>query len=103
MKQLGAALEETGKVPPRFRTILLERGGHTLNSLLNDGLSVLAGRPGKKGGGRTRVRFKKVGKEFCPRRDTGWMAVKVKSAFGAVSVLLLDEGGGVSGLLKLKR
>ena len=100
MDQISKALDEAQCIPPRFRATLLERNRITLRALLTDGLLVPAG---KKENLTTHVRFKQVGKTFKPRQGTGWWAVRVKSIWGAISTLLLDDAGTVSGLLRLKR
>ena len=81
--------------PARSR-LYLERGATTLSKLLEKGLRVR----GKKGG-HLQISFVQVGKIFRAREGTGWEAVRVRSFYGAES-LLLHESGGVSGLLRLK-
>jgi hypothetical protein len=98
MQQMQEALRVNGRIPPRHRTLLLEREAAViLPRLLTDGLTVQA-----KGGGETHITFEQIGRPFKPRRTAGWRAVKVKSSFGGVTTLLLEGGARVSGLVKLR-
>lgn len=98
--QIEGALKAAGKVPPRWHTTMLERGEHSLNSLLQKGLTV----PAEQGKERVTVRFQQIGEPFKARERTGWWGVRVKSAFGGVTtLLLLPETGEVSGVLRLRR
>jgi hypothetical protein len=98
--QIEHAMKGAGKVPPRWHTTMLERGEHTLKSLLQNGLTV----PAESGRERVVVRFRQLGKAFRARERTGWWGVNVKSAFGGVTTLLyLPESDEISGVLKLRR
>ena len=98
MKQMADALQESGAVPPRARMIMLPKCATKLDELLRHGVTEDA-----LGGGEVRVTFEQMGKPFKPRAATGWRAVKVRSSFGAITTLLMDVDGSVSGLLKLRR
>ena len=97
---MEVALKGAGVVPPRWATVLVERGSTTLAVLLGAGLAVRA-RGGRE---RTVVRFARLRGPAKAQEGTGWLAVKVRSNFGGVSDLLYDaETGGVSGILRLQK
>jgi hypothetical protein len=99
MMQLKEAISEAGIVRPKQAAIMLTRGKTTLENLTKWGIALpIAG----KGKDTTRVRFEQIGKPFYARPATGWVAVKVRSSFGALSNLLLEEGS-VSGILRVRR
>lgn len=96
--QIEGALKQAGAVPPRWYSMLLNRGEMSLDRLLKEGVTV----PAKAGNQKVQVTFEKLGEPFKARDNTSWMAQRVKSSFGGVSTLLLEDGL-VSGLLKLQR
>lgn len=99
MKQLKEAIEEAGIPKPKQSAVMLQRGKVSLAGLVGEGLVFpITG----KVEGQTRVKFEQVGKPYVARLATGWMAIKVRSSLGALSSLLLEDGG-VSGILRVRR
>ena len=97
---MESAVKRAGIVPPRWPTVLVERGSTTLAVLLGAGLAVRA-RGGRE---RTVVRFARLRGPAKAQEGTGWLTVRVRSSFGGVSDLLYDaDTDGVSGILKLQR
>ena len=97
---MESAVKRAGIVPPRWPTVLVERGSTTLAVLLGAGLTVRA----RSGREMATVRFTQLRGPAKAQEGTGWLAVKVRSNFGGVSDLLYDaETGGVSGILRLQK
>ena len=90
--------EATPQEGPKAWAVVLARGQVTLNMLTKSGLNLEG-----KGAEKVIVGFEALGKPGAAREGTGWQQVKVRSSLGAVSTLLYEGDGSVSGFLRLKR